>query len=93
VADALRESGERARAVGLLDRNEAVLAKVRTPDDPELAWLRAKLARLHDETSAGPEDRNRARAALAQACAVLEAHAAYRAEASEARAWLDVLAR
>jgi eukaryotic-like serine/threonine-protein kinase len=91
LAEAHLAAGDRERALALLVRHEAYMAPVRSTDDPELAWLRARIARLRHESAAAPEQRAAARAALADACRVLTASEAYRAEAHEARAWLDAL--
>jgi len=92
LAEARLASGDRAEALALLERNEMVLGDIRAPDDPELAWIRARIAHIRYElvTDVGP--RTKARTDLEYAVAVLRATDGYGVEARAAGAWVERMA-
>ncbi len=83
---------DRGRALALFEDEEAILAEARAPDDPELAWARARIAHLRAGIGTQDGARAKARSELSRALAVLEHETAYAAEARDVRAWLDAIA-
>jgi tetratricopeptide (TPR) repeat protein len=88
LAEARLVAGDRARALALLEHDEGILARIRAPNDPELAWLRARIANLRHELATETGARAEAHAELARTLAVLETEQAYPAEVRQVRAWL-----
>ncbi len=71
----------------ILARVEGVMAEHRAADDPQLAWVRARLARARYDAT--PSSRGGAHAMAVAAHAVLQADSGWATEAASVSAWLD----